>query len=99
MRKVYISLPITGHDVEKQRGKAAIMAAILACMYYEPVNPFTNGLDEKDSWEAHLDKDLAMLRECDMIAFASGWETSKGCVLEAEKAVEWNIPTLDISFW
>lgn len=98
MSKVYISLPITGHDIEKQRRKAAVMAAILACMYYEPVNPFTNGLAETDTWEAHMDKDLVMLRECDMIVFASGWETSKGCLKEAEKAVEWNIPTLDINF-
>ena len=38
--KVYISLPITGRDLEKQKDKASRVAARLADSGMFPVNPF-----------------------------------------------------------
>ena len=56
--KVYISLPITGKDIEEQKRHAGDVASFLLTAGHTPVSPFNNGLDANASHEEHMRADL-----------------------------------------
>lgn len=85
--KVYISLPISGKDIEEQKRHAGDVASFLMTAGFTPMSPFGNGLDKSASYEDHLREDLKMLLGCDAIFMCEGWQGSKGCTLEHEVAV------------
>ena len=84
--KVYISIPIAGHDIAAHRNFAANVAKLLAKSGHEPLNPFCNGLPEDAPRAEHMRKDLRMLLRCNAIALCHGWEHSVGCLLECSVA-------------
>ena len=86
MMKVYISIPIAGHDLKAQRNFAADVAKLLAKSGHEPLNPFCNGLPEDAPRAEHMRRDLRMLLRCNAIALCPGWEHSEGCLLECSVA-------------
>lgn len=45
-------------------------------------------LAKERDWEFWVKMDLLLLEKCDVLILAKGWENSKGCVIEHEKAVE-----------
>lgn len=63
--KVYISLPITGKDIEEQKRHAWDVASFLLTAGHTPVSPFNNGLDANASHEEHMRADIRMLLDCD----------------------------------
>lgn len=86
--KVYISLPITGKDIEEQRRHAGDVASFLLTAGHTPVSPFNNGLNANASYEDHLREDLKMLLDCDAIFMCKGASFSAGCLLEDEVATK-----------
>lgn len=80
--KVYISLPITGHDIEQVDARLAFAKAILEKKGHTPVSPLE--LDHKDPefYEAVIGTDITALLCCDAVLFMDGWEASRGCRLE-----------------
>lgn len=96
-KRIYISLPITGHDEKERRNYANRIAAILQVKFptCEIINPFCLGdeLIKEDplreyTWNDYMEKDLAELVNCDTIYMCGGWENSKGCRIEHKTAVE-----------
>ncbi len=85
--KVYISLPITGKDIEEQKRHAEDVASFLTAAGHTPVSPFDNGLDADASYEDHLREDTKMLLGCDAVCMCKGWHLSCGCTFEHEVAV------------
>lgn len=53
----------------------------------EVVSPLENGLPPDSSWERHMQRDLELLADCDVIYLLDGWERSKGCQIEFNTAI------------
>lgn len=85
--KVYISIPITGKDIDEQKIHAERVAAFLTAAGHTPVSPFDNGLDEDASYEDHLREDTKMLLGCDAVYMCEDWSSSNGCRFEVGVAV------------
>ena len=86
--KVYISLPITGKDLQQQKRHADNVAAFLLTAGFTPVNPFNNGLADGASYEQHMKADLRLMLDCDAIYLCKGYHYSKGCLFERDVAVK-----------
>ena len=91
-KRIYISIPISGHDLEEVKEKAR---NIRECLLYD-VFGFKKGLDiitpfdvcsEPDKpYSYYMGKDIEALLECDAIYLCEGWQNSKGCMAEFEVA-------------
>ena len=86
--KVYISIPITGKDIEEQKRHAGDVASFLLTAGHTPVCPFNNGLDNNASYEDHLREDTKMLLDCDAILMCKGYHLSHGCTFERDVAIK-----------
>lgn len=85
MRKVYISIPITGYNLEERKRTANEIKKIFIADHYEAITPF-DVCNEKDKpYSYYMGKDIEVLLECSHICFVDGWKKSKGC--RAEKAI------------
>lgn len=80
--KIYISIPITGHDRDTQRQHADLVAARLSREGYQVVNPFMIYAGEHPTWEDHMGCDIRALLDCDAVYFCDGWASSVGCCIE-----------------
>lgn len=85
--KIYISIPISGHDPEEQRAKAERFAKDIDAIYHDPINPFDvsappEWLNDKEKYAYYMGEDIKELLLCDAVYFSRGWEQSKGCRLE-----------------
>lgn len=86
--KVYISLPITGKDLQEQKSYARHVASSLSEAGFTPINPFDNGLGDDASYEEHMKADLRLMLDCDAICLCKGYQYSKGCLFERDVAVK-----------
>lgn len=80
--KIYISLPISGHNINKVRDMAEKAKEKIKGMGHEPVSPLEVSTDENATYSEHMGKDIAALLECDAVMFVGYWKRSKGCLLE-----------------
>lgn len=86
--KVYISLPISGKDIDRQREHADRMKAALSRAGHKPVNPFENYCGDNPTYADYLCYDLRILADCDAIMLCDGWQFSRGCRIERMFAEE-----------
>lgn len=87
MKKIYISLPITGHDIDEVKACCEHAAGTLKGKGFIPVIPFEISPDTDASYSEHMGNDIRALLDCDGIIFLDGWERSKGCRLELAAAI------------
>ena len=80
--KVYISLPITGHDIEQVEASCIYASAVLRKKGHTPVSPLDVSPDPDASYAEHTGRDIAALLTCDAVLFLDGWTASNGCSLE-----------------
>ena len=88
--KVYISLPITGHDIEEVEARCIFAKAVLERKGHTPVSPLDIGHSDPDFYEAVIGTDITALLCCDAVVFLEGWRESKGCRLEHAAAKIYN---------
>jgi len=88
--RIYLSGPISGHDLEERRNAFREAKEKLEGEGNEVFNPMENGLPADATTREHLHRDLAeMTREdkpYDMIYLMRRWAHSAGCRLEFEVA-------------
>lgn len=84
--KIYISLPITGHE-RKAREKADMMKAQLSRKGHTPVSPFDIYAGKRPDYADYICFDLRAMLGCDAILFCDGWEKSCGCQIEHDVAM------------
>lgn len=84
--KIYISLPITGHDITRQREHADRVAASLSRMGHRPLTPFDIYAGKTPSYADYLCSDLRALADCEAIYLCEGWRQSRGCRIEHDFA-------------
>ena len=103
MKKIYISIPITGLDEKRQREKADRIKMSLSRDGWQPINPFDVYVGPDPASRTYLGTDVRIIIDyADVIFMCDGWERSKGCQVEkfvAEtygKTVMYEPPTKDM---
>ena len=86
--KIYISLPITGYDLQERKQYAESVKNRLQQIYpdSEIITPFDVCEDP-----SLIGKDIAALLTCDMVYVCKGSNNSKGCRLERYAALIYGI--------
>ncbi len=93
-KKCYISLPITGRDLDEVRERIAELKRKLQDKGYTPVSPFDRDVDFNSTHEEHMRVDFKMLFDCNYILMSSGWEHSVGCCAELNAALACGIKVM-----
>ena len=94
--KIYISIPITGHDLNTQTGKALEIAEKIKALGHEPVNPFDTPLappemSDKEKYAYYMGEDIKCLLMCDGAYFHPKWTKSKGYSTEHDIASRYGL--------
>ena len=84
--RIYISGPISGHDIEERRQTFKKAQLVLEAQGYKVFNPMENGLPPDSTTYEHMRGDLACLVFCDAIYMLRRWTHSKGCKVEFDVA-------------
>ncbi len=84
--KVYISLPISGYDIEVVEARCIFVSAVLEQEGHTPISPIEVSPDQDATYAEHMGHDIQALLECDAVCFLEGWQKSKGCMAEFEVA-------------
>ena len=94
-KKLYISLPISGYQLDAVQREADTYKELWQDEGYEVITPFDLSPESGKPYSYHMGKDIEGLLECDAVYFAPGWVDSKGCNLEyaAAKIYETTIYT------
>ena len=91
--KIYISLPITGYDLQERKQYAESVKNRLQQIYTdsEIITPFDVCTDPSLPYEELIGKDISALLTCDMVYVCKGSSHSKGCRLERYAALIYGI--------
>lgn len=94
-KKVYVSFPISGNDLDERAGFANKTIEVLKPQFPEGtefVNPIELSVQlnkkhkdegkELPTYEEYMKNDLDVIKTCDAIVFCKDWDTSKGCMRE-----------------
>ena len=94
-KRVYISLPISGYDIEERKTEAekAKFRAFRAFGFKRTIDivnvvtPFEiNNHVDIDDYARQMGNDIEAILNCDAVYFCKGWQNSKGCAAEYEIA-------------
>ena len=80
--RVYISGPISGHDLNERRKAFKAAQLDLEAQGYEVFNPMENGLPADATTHEHMKRDITYLLLCDTIYMMRRWTHSAGCHTE-----------------
>lgn len=86
--KIYISLPITGRDIDQVRADIKSASDVIKGKGHVPVSPLDEAVnpDLSANYSRLLGNDIEALLACDAILCLPGHETSKGCDVEKHAA-------------
>ena len=97
--KIYVSGPMTGY-FNKNYEAFFSASSKLKKRKYRVINPAElDKKDVKDTWEECLKRDIKALMECDAIGTLSGWENSRGALLEIYIAKQLKMPVHSINYF
>ena len=98
MKRIYLSLPISGYPINQRKEYAYQVKRELECEHYagwgyfkdedgiQIVTPFDVCPEKDKSYSYYMGRDIEALLECDAIYLCEGWQNSKGCMAEFEVA-------------
>lgn len=86
-KKCYISLPITGRDIDEVKREIENYKTLLRNKGCSPVSPFDREINFNATHEQHMREDIKLLLDCDAILMACNWEHSIGCRAELNVAL------------
>lgn len=86
-KKCYISIPITGRDIDEVKKEIENYKTRLRRKGYSPISPFDRVVDFNATHEQHMREDFKLLLDCDAILMACNWERSVGCRAELNVAL------------
>lgn len=85
--KCYISIPITGREIDEVKREIDSLKHVLRNNEYIPISPFDRDVDFNATHEQHMREDFKLLLDCDAILMARDWERSVGCRAELNVAL------------
>ncbi|MCD8386269.1 MAG: DUF4406 domain-containing protein [Bacteroidales bacterium] len=80
--KIYLSLPITGHDPAQCAKRASHYKSLVEERGHKCITPFDICPDPNLKYHQYMGRDIEELLQCDGILLLTGWSWSKGCQLE-----------------
>lgn len=80
--RIYISLPITGRDIDDVGEEAARAEEAIRRAGHTPVSPLALEHRDPEDYPAVMGTDITALLCCDAVMFLPGWKDSRGCRLE-----------------
>lgn len=80
--RIYISLPISGFNIEHCRERAQMGVEMVERRGHVAVNPFDVCPEQDLTYAQYLGKDIEALLGCDGIFLMTGWSSSPGCNAE-----------------
>lgn len=83
---MYLSLPITGRNIEKVKEYAKNIKVKWVEKGYDVITPFEIVPDDGMPYEYCMGKDIEELLKCDGIILCHDWFSSKGCRAECHVA-------------
>lgn len=89
MKRIYVSLPISGYDLDERKLYAMWVKSLIKDKYPKEVKVITpfNVCSEPDKpYSYYMGKDIEALLECNAVYFCKGWQNSKECMAEFEVA-------------
>lgn len=92
--KIYLSVPITGHDEKEVREHADLIKASLSRAGHKVINPFDIYAGKNPTYADYLCSDLRVLADCDAIFLCKGWQFSRGCRIERNFAEEFGLQVM-----
>lgn len=87
MKKVYVSIPITGENYNDQRNHAFVVATNLFQKGYDVITPFDVVRSLSTPYNTAMGKCITALLDCDAIYLCKNWQKSKGCTAELQAAL------------
>lgn len=90
--RIYISGPISGHNLEERRKAFKEVQSMLECQGYDVINPMENGLPAEATTHEHMKRDIELIMTCDYIYMMRRWTHSKGCKVEFDVATAIGLP-------
>ncbi len=98
MKKLFISQPMrnrTDAEIISERNEARIHAEDLLGEQVELIDSFfeTAPVDAKPLW--FLGKSIELLSSADCVYFCKGWKNARGCRIEHECAVQYDIDRIE----
>ena len=98
MKKVFISQPMKDRTNEELQNERKAIIDKLVDRLGESVEVLDNLFgdkypNEKPLW--HLGESLKLLSSADLAVFAEGWEKARGCRIEHECAIKYDVQTMD----
>ena len=90
-KRIYISIPISGHDLEEVKAKARVVRVRLLYDVFglkkgqhrpDVITPFDVCPEPDKPYSYYMGEDIEALLECDAIYLCEGWQNSKGCMAE-----------------
>ena len=97
MKRIYVSIPITGYEIEEVQERALEVKRALSRTSVEVVTPFdvvsaedTAGMADGEAYAYCMGRDIESILLSDAVYFCRGWEASKGCRTEMEVATIYN---------
>ena len=93
MKRIYVSLPISGYDLAERKQCAIRAEKHIADRYPKPlqvITPFTVCPEPDKPYSYYMGKDIEALLECDAIYLCEGWQNCKGCMAEFKVARIYN---------
>lgn len=92
--KCYISLPVSGRDLDEVGERITELARNLTNEGFIPISPFDREVDFNATHKLHMREDFKLLLGCDFILMAYGWEGSVGCRAELNAALACGIKVM-----
>lgn len=95
-KKIYISSPITGYNLNERHKFFARIEKELTILGYKAVNPMAKPMSDSAPYTEHMKEDLRLLLGCDGIVVPNRWRCSKGCETERRVADACGIPVVGV---
>jgi hypothetical protein len=97
MEKVFISQPMKGKSDEEIRKERELACDYLNNLYKENYQIIDSYFpDFNGNAVAFLGKSIEKLSEATVAVFLSGWEHARGCRIEHDVAINYEIKTIDL---
>lgn len=98
MKKLFISQPMAGktdEEIKETRKKAIECAELLLGEKVEVIESFFEGApaEAKPLW--FLGKSIELLSQADVVYFVKGWDKARGCKIEHQCAVVYDIKRIE----
>lgn len=95
-KKIYISSPITGHNLNERHKFFTRIEKELTILGYKAINPMAKPMPNSAPYTEHMKEDLRLLIGCDGIVVPNRWRCSKCCETERRVADACGIPVVGV---